>query len=169
MKKTIALIMILLFCLPASGCIFGLEKHTNTAPGANEFGEGKVFTGEGYTVTLTDKFEERKSSQGFDGYYVSSFCGVMVKKEPFASAEGRKNLNLSQYLVSVAENNEHKATVTEEDGLTYYRYYRDGNAGWLFGFEGEDSYYLVQFVCREDHEEALNDQIFAFARSVTVK
>ena len=168
MKRTVALILLLMLCLPAAGCFSGLEKHTSVAPDANTIGANKVFTGDGYSITLTNRFEEKKSSQGFDGYYVADFCGVMVKKVPFSLAEYLEGETISEYMRSVADNNGHDSPIIEEDGLACFRYYRGGNAGWEFGYKGSDAFYLVQFVCREDHEEALADFVLKAAGSVIV-
>ena len=168
MKRIIALALILLICLPFAGCIFGAEQHTNVAPDKDSIGAEKVFKGDGYSITLTDRFNEKESTQGFDGYYVADFCGVMVKIEPFSLADYLEGESVAEYLRAVAQNNGHDAEISEEDGLTYYRYYRSGNAGWEFAYKGSDAFFLVQFICREDHEEALNDFIMGFAKSVIV-
>ena len=39
-------------------------------------------------LTLTDRFSEQESEQGFDPYYMSDFCGVVVLKEEFSLEEG---------------------------------------------------------------------------------
>ena len=109
------------------------------------------------------------SHMGFDGYYVSEFCGVMVKIEPFSLKEGFENETLTEYIENVIENNGQDAVPEEKDGLVYYRYYNGGNAGWNFAYKGSDAFYLVQFICREDHETKLSDAIFSFAGSVTVR
>lgn len=168
MKKAFIIILAVLLCLPVFGCGLFLERHTNIPPNADTIGEDKVFYGDGYTITLTDDFAEKQSHQGFDGYYVSTFCGVMVKKEPFSLAERLKDESLADYMKNVIRNNNENTEPVEEVGLVYYRYYNGGNAGWNFGFKGSDAFYLVQFICREDHETALKNFIFSFAKSVKV-
>lgn len=170
MKKLITFVLIAVFCITAPGCtLLGLEKHTNTAPDEASLGAEKVFTCDGLSITLTDLFREKNSQMGFDGYYVSEFCGVMVKIEPFSLKEGFENETLTEYIENVIENNGQDAVPEEKDGLVYYRYYNGGNAGWNFAYKGSDAFYLVQFICREDHETKLSDAIFSFAGSVTVR
>lgn len=168
MKKTFIVILAVLLCLPLSGCGLFLERHTSVPPNAETIGADKVFYGDGYSITLTDDFEEKQSRQGFDGYYVATFCGVMVKIEPFSLAGYLRSESLTDHMRSVIRNNNVDTVPVEEAGLTYYRYYNGGNAGWNFGYKGSDAFYLVQFVCRADHESALRDFIFSFAGSVKV-
>ena len=168
MRRILSFALVLLFCFAASGCtLLGLEKHTNTVP--DSLGEEKVFTCEGLTITLTDQFQEQKSQMGFDGYYASAFSGVMVKAEPFSLEEGLENETLAEYIGNVIENNGEDAAPEEKEGLVFYRYNNGGNAGWNYAFKGTDAFYLVQFICREDHASELEDFFFNAAKSIAVK
>lgn len=168
MKRLLSFALVLLFLITAPGCtLLGLEKHTNTVP--DSLGAEKVFTCHLLSVTLTDEFTEKKSQIGFDGYYVSEFCGVMVKMEPFSLMEGFEDETLEEYLSAVIFNNAENASPEEKDGLVYYRYNHNGNTGWNFAFKGSDAFYLIQFICREDHAPELEDFFFTAAKSVTVR
>ena len=158
--------LIVLFCIPAIGC--HLEKHSINAPDADSMGTNKTFSGDGYSLVLTDRFEEKNSSVGFDGYYVSSFCGVMVQKVPFTDEWAQGMNSTRDFLEGYINDENENSSIMEEDDLTYYRYYNNGRAYWNFGFKGENDFYSVQFVCDKRNEESLNDSVFAFAKSVNV-
>ena len=59
-------------------------------PGKAFIGESKEFTKAGLTISLSDKFAELESEQGFDAYYSSDYCGVVVLKEPFSLEEAEQ-------------------------------------------------------------------------------
>ena len=138
-------------------------------PGNSYSGESKEFTGDGWKITLTDRFTEAESEMGFDGYYTSPYCGVMILKEPFSLQKGLEDQTLEEYIVCVMENNNQAGHGLEMDGLIYYRYTRDGRSGWNYAFKGSEAFYLVQFICRDEDTEQLEDLIFFFAKSVTVE
>lgn len=170
MKRILSLALILLICITVPGCkLLGLEKHSLVAPDEDSMGESKTFSGDGYSVTLTDQFVEKDSQMGFDGYYVSEYCGVMVLVEPFSLEEGLEDESIAEYIQNVIHNNGQDAAPEEKDGLTYYKYYRGGNVGWNFAYKGSDAFYLVQFICVEAHESKLSNAVFTFAESVAVR
>ena len=140
----------------------------NPVAGTGSFGNSKVFTGDGYQITLTDRIAETKSELGFDGYYTSDFGAVMIKIEPFTLEEGLAEKTIGEYVDAVIRNNQVDTQAEERDGFVFYRYRRDGLCGWNYAFKGTDAFYLVQFLCLETDESALTDVYFDFARSMTV-
>ena len=138
-------------------------------PGKDVIGETKIFRGEGFTISLSDRFIEKDSEMGFDAYYTSPYCGVMVLKEPFSLKEGMEKESLPEYIANVLENNKNDARIQETDGLYYYRYTRDGMAGVSYSFKGSDAFYIFQFLCMEKDEKDLRDLFFFFAKSVEVE
>ena len=171
MKKTLIVALAALFCMQLCGCGLFFEKHSISVPDADSLGDSKIFTGDGYSITLTDMFTEKKSQVGFDGYYVSEFCGVMVQIVTPSKAAEYNIENLKDLLTETIEDNggDPGREVTEDGGLTYYRYSRNGNAGWNFAFKGAENYYLVQFVCLETNASELENTICTFAKSVIVE
>lgn len=171
MKRFFAILLSMLLLLPVFGCGSVFELHKAFDPETDSTGSKKVFSGNGYTIALTDAFTERKSQVGFDGYYTSPFCGVMVQIVTPQKAAERNITSIKRLLdQTIADNGSDRGSeVTEENGLTYYHYTRGTNAGWNFAFKGSENYYLVQFVCAESDSNALKDMIFGFARSVTVE
>jgi hypothetical protein len=131
-----------------------------------KYGISKVFSGDGYQITLTEQFSEQKSEKGFDGYYTSYFGAVMIKIEPFTLKAGLADKTLTEYIQDVIRNNSLDAQPEERDGLIFYRYRRSGMCGWNFAFKGDTAFYLVQFMCREADESELTDLFFAFAKSM---
>lgn len=138
-------------------------------PGRDTIGETKDFHGDGFTISISDRFIEKDSEMGFDAYYTSPFCGVMVLKEPFRLEEGLGDKTLPEYIANVLENNKNDARIQETDGLYYYRYTRDGMAGVSYSFKGSDAFYIFQFLCMEEDENDLRDLFFFFAKSVEVE
>ncbi len=133
-----------------------------------KYGISKVFSGDGYQITLTEQFSEQKSEKGFDGYYTSYFGAVMIKIEPFTLKAGLADKTLTEYIQDVIRNNSSDAQPEERDGLIFYRYRRSGMCGWNFAFKGDTAFYLVQFMCREADETELAELFFAFAKSMTI-
>lgn len=139
-------------------------------PGKAFIGESKEFTKAGLTISLSDKFAELESEQGFDAYYSSDYCGVVVLKEPFSLEEGLAEKSLVQYVSDVIENNGHTDLhPLETDGLIYFEFTRDGLNVWSCSYKGSDAFYIVQFLCRGADREKLKDLIFFFAKSVEVE
>ena len=137
-------------------------------PDKASIGRSKVFTGDGFSITLTDQFTEKESELGFDAYYSAPFCGVMVLIEPFTPENGLEEESLVEYVSNVIESNGHDAHPLETEGLIYYRYERDGYAGVSYSFKGNDAFYVFQFVCRNEDMQHYASLFYFFAESVTV-
>ncbi len=182
--RIFALSVTVILCLMLSGCLYvPIITMDDTAPHAGldvvkeinpdgSLGKSKTFTGDGFTITLTDLFREQTSEMGFDAYYNSPFCGVMVLKEPFSLQEGMEEETLTEYVESVIKNNGNDAQPQEKDGLVFYRYSNPDPeydmSGYSYSFKGSDAFYIVQFVFLTSDGENLADTIHAFAKSVTV-
>ena len=175
----------LVLCLLLSGCLhvtiiktddtaphFGLDVVKEINPDGS-LGKSKTFTGDGFTITLTDLFREQMSEYGFDAYYNSPFCGVIVLKEPFTLKEGMEDETLLEYVENVIKNNGHDTQPQEKDGLVYYRYSNPDPEydfqGCSFSYKGSDAFYIFQFIYLETDAEELEDTIFSYAKSVTVE
>lgn len=133
-----------------------------------KYGKSKVFTGDGYQITLTEQFTEQKSEMGFDGYYTSYFGGVMIIVEPFTLEKGLADETVEEYVANVIKNNRTDAQPEERDELVFYRYKRDGLCGWNFAFKGDKAFYLVQFLCRDVDASELEELFFTLAKMMKV-
>ena len=167
MRRLLIIILGALLCLPQFGCRLFFEKHSNVSPSEDDLGANKVFSGNGYSIVLTDQFAEKKSQVGFDGYYVADYCGVMVQIVTPANAAEYNVTNTRDLLTQTMSDK--NTELIEADGLVYYHYVRNGNAGWNFAFKGSENYYLIQFLCLETSADTLKNTILTFARSVTVE
>ena len=176
-----ALSVAVALCLLLSGC---LSTPSDTAPRSGldvvkeinsdgSLGKSKIFSGDGFNITLTDLFREQNSEYGFDAYYNSPFCGIMVLKEQFSLQEGLEEETLTEYVKNVIKNNGHDTQMLEKDGLVYYRYSNPDPdydmSGYSYSFKGSDAFYIFQFVCLTSDADDLADTIHAFAKSVTVE
>lgn len=161
------MVLALLFCtvllLLFGGCVLFV-------PGKTSIGNPATFEKDGITITLTDAFHEQQSEAGFDAYYVSSFCGVMILKEPFALEDGLKDLPVSKYIENVIRNNGHADIKPEEkDGLWFYRRTSDSRCYYSYSYKGSDAFWIVQFVCNSPDEALLKDAFYLWAQSVEVE
>lgn len=151
-----------------------VELNGNFAPSDTgilngKYGKSKVFTGDGYQITLTEQFSEQKSEVGFDGYYTAYFAAVMIKIEPFTLKRSLEDETVEEYIANVIRNNQTDAKPEEKDGFVFYQYKRDGMCGWNFAFKGEKAFYLVQFLCREADASEMEELFFSVAGTIKVE
>lgn len=167
MKKTgfLAILLILVTCL-LCGCFSGIMF----VPDTDSIGQPKQFEKDGLEITLTDKFKEEQSQQGFDAYYVTSFCGVVVLKEEFTLEEDLADRPIEEYIKNVIANNGHTDIAPQnKDGLWYYERTSDSSYAQSYCYKGTDAFFIVQFICAPSDEQALKDTFYLWAQSVQVK
>jgi len=163
MKKLIYAVILLSLMVFLCSCIIVL-------PSSDSIGEVKTFQKDGLTITLTDKFKEEESKVGFDAYYTSNFCGVMVLKEEFTLEEGLADRELSTYIVNVIENNGHTDIEPQNrDGLWYYVKDAGNLRYYSYCYKGSDAFWIVQFGCYQSALQTMENQIFFWAKSVKVE
>ena len=165
-KKAIGFLSLaVLYCLILSGCFW----NAMVLPSKDTIGESKTFQKDGITLVLTDKFKETESQAGFDAYYTSDFCGVVVLKEEFSLEAGLSDLPLETYINNVIENNGHTGiTAQNKDGLWFYELENGGNHICSYSFKGSDAFWIVQYICRASDAKMYKDQFFLWAKSVRV-
>ena len=166
MKKNflLAILLMLISCL-IGGCITNML----VLPDQDSLGEAKIFQKDGFQITLTDAFEEQKSQQGFDAYYVANFCGVCVLKEDFSLKEGLAEESIDEYIKGVIKNNKHIGVEPQtKDGLYFYEFSRDGRCIISYSYKGSDAFWIVQFICNQKDKDTLTDIFFLWAKSVKV-
>ena len=165
-KHTCLFSLVILFCLVLSGCFW----KTMILPNNDTIGEPKTFQKDGITLVLTDKFKETKSQMGFDAYYTSDFCGVVVLKESFSLKAGLSNESIEEYIGDVIKNNGHtNVKAQNRDGLWFYESVNNGTKVYSYSFKGSDAFWIVQYICRISDSEKLEDQIFLWAKSIRIE
>jgi len=167
MKKFFAMISLLLIC---SFLFCGCFPQIMIIPDSSAIGEPKVFRKGGITLTLTDSFIEKESELGFDAYYVSNFCGVVVLKEEFSLEEGLAERPLEEYIGNVIRNNGHTNIEPQnQDGLWFYVSDGNGTRSYSYSYKGSNAFWIVQFLCMSSDAPALEDLFFLWANSVEVE
>lgn len=174
MKKIIAILSFLLaFSLVFCGCIpRKILKPDNvmTIPNKDTIGEPQIFEKDGIKLLLTDQFTEKESELGFDAYYVSDFCGVVVLKEEFSLEEGLADCSLEEYVSSVIDNNGHIGIEPQnKDDLWFYVRDSGGSRSYSYSFKGSDAFWIVQFLCMTSDAPALEDLFYLWADSIEVE
>ncbi len=165
-KRLWMLALLLAVMLTLSSCVIFLpQRRESDAP--------KEFSKEGISITLTEAFTERVSEMGFDAYYTSRDCGVMVLKEAFTLEEGLAERAPEQYIRNVIRNNGHEVEPQERDGLLYYT--KDttvaGDAAryYSFVYKGSDAFWIVQFGCRAAKLPEIEERVMDWAKKVKVE
>ncbi len=167
MKRIVpVVVLILALTLTMSGCFSDIM----VLPSDSTVGESKTFEKDGIKLLLTDKFTETKSEMGFDAYYTSDFCGVVVLKEEFSLKPGLAERPLEEYVANVIKNNGHTDIKPQNEGdLWYYVKDTGANCAYSFSYKGSDAFYIVQFLLRKADVAMFEDQIFLWANAVEVK
>ena len=174
MKKLLFVPLLLALCLTMSSCFLFFAAPQESIPDPitlDEIGTSKTFEKAGITLPLTDKFKEEQSERGFDAYYTSDFCGVVVLKEAFTLEEGLAERPLEQYIKNVIKNNGHTNIEPQQrDGLWYYA--NNNNSGYScvysYVYKGTDAFYIVQYIINNVDEDTLKETIHDWAKATEV-
>ena len=167
MKKLLAIISLLLSC---SLLLCGCFPKILIVPDNYTIGESKIFEKEGIKLTLTDNFIEKESELGFNAYYVSSFCGVVVLKEEFSLEEGLADCSLEEYIGNVIANNGHTDIEPQnQDDLWFYVRKDNVTRCYSYSYKGSNAFWIVQFLCMASDAHELEDQFYLWANSVEVE
>ena len=167
MKKIVLLTALLLsISFLLCGCFSGIM----VIPNNDSIGEPKKFENDGFAITLTDKFKEQTSEMGFDAYFVTDFCGVVVLREEFTLEEGLAEMSLKKYITNVIANNGYTDIAPQnKDGLWFYERTSDSSYAQSYCYKGSDSFWIVQFLCSPSNVQILEDVFHLWAQSVEVK
>ena len=169
MKKSAILILIVILSLTLNSCFFLPVGPGPSVP--EDRGTTKTFEKAGITLTLTDKFKETESEVGFDAYYTSDFCGVVVLKEAFTLEAGLSERTLEQYIKNVIKNNGHTNIEPQNrDGLWYYVNYNNSSYRCIYSYvyKGTDAFYIVQYIMNTVDEVDLQVTVHEWAKSTQV-
>ena len=167
MKKLLAIISLMVSCsLLLGGCF----PKIMIIPDNDAIGEPKIFEKDGIKLTLTDNFIEKESELGFNAYYVSNFCGVVVLKEDFSLEEGLADRSLEEYIGNVIANNGHADIEPQnQDDLWFYVRDKNGTRSYSYSYKGTDAFWVVQFLCMTSDASKLEDLFYLWANSVEVE
>ncbi len=166
-------LLLLALCLTLNGCFFLIPTPGEPTPvDPADLGSPMTFEKAGITLHLTDKFKEEQSERGFDAYYTTDYCGVVVLKEPFTLEAGLADRPLEQYIKNVIENNGHTNIEPQTaDGLWYYVNYNNSSyrCVYSYAYKGTDAFYVVQYIINTVDEETLKPIIHDWAKETSVK
>ena len=135
--------------------------------------EEKVFTKGNVSITLNEDFNE-EFHNGFDAVYSSNEIAVFILHEKFDGDEAFEAMTVDEYCDAVIEANGKNAETKHKDGLTYYEYdgVSDQNYKFrylAFTYKADEGFYLVQFGVQEEMYSLYEEDIFAYAKSVSFK
>lgn len=166
-------LLLLALCLTLNSCFFLVPAPAGPTPvDPSDLGTPQTFEKAGITLRLTDKFKEEQSERGFDAYYTTDYCGVVVLKEPFTLEAGLAERPLEQYIQNVIENNGHENIEPRTaDGLWYYVNYNNSSyrCVYSYAYKGTDAFYVVQYIINTQDEETLKPIIHDWAKETSVK
>ena len=156
---TATLTMILLASL-LTGCLFAAVE--------------KVFTKDGFSITLTNRFIEGEGEEyeGFDIVYDSRDIAVFCLKENFSDFVDGANLSPRTYGELVLQANQMDTALLTEGEQIYFEYQEtiDGDDYSYLAtvHKGADAFWLVQFACLTENYETLKPMMMQYAASVKV-
>ena len=166
-------LLLLTLCLTLNSCFFLIPAPAEPTPvDPADLGAPQTFSKAGITLKLTDKFKEEQSERGFDAYYTTDYCGVVVLKEPFTLEAGLAERPLEQYIKNVIENNGHTNIEPQnKDGLWYYVNYNNSSyrCVYSYAYKGTDAFYVVQYIINTVDEETLKSVIHDWAKAISVQ
>ncbi|MCH5170954.1 MAG: hypothetical protein J1F24_06690 [Oscillospiraceae bacterium] len=137
--------------------------------------EEKVFTKGNMSITLNEGFvDEVYGYSGFEAVYDTNDMAVFVIKEKFDGYAITEDMTVTEYCDAVIKANGQSAKTQQKDGLTYYEYTGDSDQGYklhctAFTYKADDGFYLVQFAVRDDQYSKYENEIFTYAKSVSIK
>ena len=127
------------------------------------------------TITLNENFTEKKMS-GFDAYYVSEYVifSAVEETEEDLQYAGYEITNLSGYCSEILNQN----NVSSDKLKSRRDYYYFSNTSVKSGakytyvhcmFQGHNSYWICEFVCKTKDYDKYKDDIFKWADSISIK
>lgn len=153
-------------CLIALVALLAIGLISTLIVGSPGSDDGKVFTGDGYKITLTEDFAETYVS-GYTAAYESENVFVLVLNDEFAGSE---DYTLSEYAELVMISNGGDYDLKWKNGIPYFEYsYEDGYETYHYiatMHQGPDSFWLVQFVTVEEDASKYRSDIFGWAGSL---
>lgn len=137
--------------------------------------KAKTFSKNGFTITLTDDFEETNYG-GYTAAFASEEMFLVALKEDFSYFEGEygANSSLEDYAKLLISSNDIDATLEKDADLLYYTYdiYDIGTQEISHTFlaavyKTEDAFWLVQFAVDAKDFDAQKETVITYAKSVS--
>lgn len=133
--------------------------------------EGKDFSANGMTITLTEDFSEREYI-GYSGVYTSPDVAVFALREAFTLAPGFGNKTTEEYAQTVLQNNGKSGEIKTKDGLVYFEFNNvDPSTRMVYhyvaySYKTSDAFWLVQFATQTTKADDYAEAISKWAKSV---
>lgn len=134
----------------------------------------KNFSTSQLTVTLNDSFTER-SSDDYELYVTCDDVGFSAKEETDQELQlaGYELISLSDYADEILRLNGDEGIQLSQRDDYYYFITSETVKGAKYTYihcmyEGDNSFWVCQFVCKSKDYKRLKDDIFAWADSVTI-
>ncbi len=120
------------------------------------------FIDDRFALYLPEGFEE-KSAAGYTAVFDSEEVAVLVLEEKFDDIG--VELTLEEYITIIRNNVQGNVSEIYGDDLPYFIYENSeyGMHYLITAYEGEDSFWLVQFCCSEDNFNDYHDRFLAWA------
>ncbi len=163
--------IIILIAAFAVGIVIGLFSS-----GLLSFASPETFERDGYSITLTNEFEQGASTDyGAVHVYESRDALVMISSEKFADYPGLSSYTLTAYGEALRQNGD-TSTCSElynADGLCYFDYTAevDGDeyAYRTFAFKGKDAFWILTICTFADDFARAEADIMEWATSFRVE
>lgn len=158
MKKILSLLLFTVLLSSLFGCMGATEK---------------VFEKSGMSITLSTDFIE-KDHISYTCIYDSKNIAVYTLKEEFSMLNVDSEYLLDDYAeLVILANQLEDSEVMHKDNLTYFTYEKSANGKdvsfYAFVFKGNDAFWLIQFACEQKNTDKLEQDIFKYASTVTIK
>ncbi len=139
----------------------------------------ETFSADGFAITLDDTFTE-ESYEGVTRCYASEDAIIAIFKQPFSDQDREASQSQESYAMelmalTVAENRTSDYKLKTHGDLVYFDYTEedseDGSAYLCHFFivKGEDAFWIVNITVMNEQADELNDEIFQWASSITLK
>lgn len=148
------------------GAIIGFVSNSDVFEGK---GDPKTFSGEGMSITLTDKFEKMDGEDfsDFTVCYASDDFLVMALEEEFSSVAGLEEYSLEEYGEVLIDVNELDASyLRNKDGMTFFEYSSDSYAYYAFLYKADDAFWMIQFTAGDADADQHEQQFIDWAKTV---
>lgn len=149
--------------------VLGLAVGVLTFGGSCRTAEPRSFTAGGFSITLTDAFEEG-GHEGFHAAYVSPASLVYVVRE---EATPDDPLTLKEYAQRLQEtNSDGTLEMQEQDGFVFFEFTaqtESQNVYMLIAcYQSQDAYWAVNMATPEENKEDFRQLFLSWAASVRI-
>lgn len=162
MKKIVGVFVIICACFLVSGCSDQVKD--------------KNFTGRGFSITLTEDFQEKEIATATN-YYESMEAIVTALKEEFTLLEAigiDKDSTMEEYAELIAYNNKKDFEFKKNENSDYLYFTYDstvnGKDFYYYGVikKGSDSFWLINLACQKEKEKEFQPKFEKWASTIKV-